>query len=146
MGRSNATDNPVWPCSSRYLNLSLVSLAVEYPEYWRIVQSRPLYILGWTPLVYGYSPGKPRFSMYEAEVWSESSTEYTASISNPLSVVKWSDDSPKRSMDGFSVFCSQSFLFCAIIYHAVDVLDDLLLYLQYLWTLNPKWHGSKYYE
>ena len=84
--------------------------------------------------------------MYEAEVWSESSTEYTASISKPLSVVKWSDDSPKRSMDGFSVCCSQSFLFRAIIYHAVDVLDDLLLYLQYLWTLNPKWDGSKYDE
>ena len=32
---------------------------VEKPAYWRIVQSRPRYIVGWTPRVNGNSPGRP---------------------------------------------------------------------------------------
>jgi len=38
------------------------SAAVEKPAYWRIVQKRPRYMVGWTPRVKGYSPGKPSFS------------------------------------------------------------------------------------
>ncbi len=44
VGRSNATDRPVWPCSSRYRKRRLVSSAVAMPAYWRIVHSRPRYI------------------------------------------------------------------------------------------------------
>ena len=33
--------------------------AVPNPAYWRIVHSRPRYIVGCTPRVKGYSPGKP---------------------------------------------------------------------------------------
>ena len=33
---------------------------VAKPAYWRIVQSRPRYIVGWTPRVNGNSPGRPR--------------------------------------------------------------------------------------
>ena len=33
---------------------------VEKPAYWRIVQKRPRYIVGWTPRVKGNSPGRPR--------------------------------------------------------------------------------------
>ena len=45
--------------SSRYLKRWLVSAAVAKPAYWRIVQSRPRYIVGWTPRVNGNSPGLP---------------------------------------------------------------------------------------
>src|SRR5512138_632355 len=41
VGRSNATDNPVWPAERRYLYRSLDSLAVPKPAYWRMVQKRP---------------------------------------------------------------------------------------------------------
>ena len=57
VGRSNATDSPVCPCPSRNLNRSFDSFAVPNPAYWRIVHSRPRYIVGCTPRVYGYSPG-----------------------------------------------------------------------------------------
>ena len=43
-GMSNAVDNPVWPCSSRYWKRGLVSCAVPNPANWRIVHSRPRYI------------------------------------------------------------------------------------------------------
>ncbi len=62
VGRSKATERPVCPCSSRNLNLWLVSSAVPNPAYWRMVQRRPRYMVGWTPRVKGYSPGKPSFS------------------------------------------------------------------------------------
>jgi hypothetical protein len=51
VGRSKATDSPVWPCSSRYRNRRFVSWAVAIPAYWRMVQSRPRYIVGYTPRV-----------------------------------------------------------------------------------------------
>ena len=35
----------------------MVSSAVAKPAYWRIVQNRLRYIVGWTPRVNGYSPG-----------------------------------------------------------------------------------------
>ena len=60
VGRSKATDRPVWPWERRYRKRSLVSAAVAKPAYWRIVQNRERYIVGWTPRVKGYSPGRPR--------------------------------------------------------------------------------------
>ena len=41
VGRSKAIDNPVWPCSRRYLNRALVSSAVPNPANMRMVHSRP---------------------------------------------------------------------------------------------------------
>ena len=60
VGRSKATESPVCPCPSRYLYLALDSSAVPKPAYCRMVQSLPRYMVGCTPRVYGYSPGKPR--------------------------------------------------------------------------------------
>src|SRR4029079_5129529 len=57
VGKSNARDNPVWPWSSRNLNLLLVSSALPNPLYCRIVQNLSLYMEGYSPLVYGYFPG-----------------------------------------------------------------------------------------
>ena len=57
VGRSKATDSPVCPWSSRYRKRRLVSSAVAMPAYWRIVQRRPRYIVGYTPRVNGGSPG-----------------------------------------------------------------------------------------
>ncbi len=59
VGRSNAHDSPVWPAASRNLKRSLVDSAVPNPAYWRIVHGRPRYIDGYTPRVYGASPGRP---------------------------------------------------------------------------------------
>ena len=59
VGMSKATESPVWPCSSRYLKRALVSEAVPKPANWRMVQSRPRYMVAWIPRVSGYSPGKP---------------------------------------------------------------------------------------
>ena len=60
VGRSNAVESPGWPCESRNLNRSFVASGVPKPAYWRIVQGRPRYIVGWMPRVNGYSPGNPR--------------------------------------------------------------------------------------
>ena len=60
VGRSNATDRPVCPASRRRWKRSLVLLALPKPAYCRIVQSRPRYMVGWTPRVYGHFPGSPR--------------------------------------------------------------------------------------
>ena len=46
VGRSNATDRPVWPAARRWRKRALVSPAVPNPAYWRIVQSLPRYIVG----------------------------------------------------------------------------------------------------
>ncbi len=40
VGRSNATDSPVWPCERRYRKRRLVSSAVPNPANWRMVHSR----------------------------------------------------------------------------------------------------------
>jgi hypothetical protein len=40
VGRSNATDSPFWPWSSRKRYRLFVSAAEPKPAYWRIVQSR----------------------------------------------------------------------------------------------------------
>ena len=60
VGRSKATDSPPPPCSSRYLKRAFVWSAVPKPANWRIVQSRPRYMVSWMPRVYGYWPGSPR--------------------------------------------------------------------------------------
>ena len=39
VGRSNAVESPVWPCSSKYLKRWLVSNAEPNPANWRIVQA-----------------------------------------------------------------------------------------------------------
>ena len=59
VGRSKATERPVWPWSSRYRYRLFDSFASPKPAYWRIVQKRPRYMVGWTPRVKGYSPGNP---------------------------------------------------------------------------------------
>ena len=46
VGRSKATERPVWPFSVRYLKRRLVSAAVPKPAYWRMVQGLPRYIEG----------------------------------------------------------------------------------------------------
>ena len=46
VGRSNATDRPVWPWFSRYRKRAFVSAAAPIPAYWRIVQTRPRYMVG----------------------------------------------------------------------------------------------------
>ena len=60
VGRSKAVERPGWPCESRNLKRSFVASGVPKPAYWRIVQGRPRYMVGWMPRVNGYSPGKPR--------------------------------------------------------------------------------------
>ena len=60
VGRSNATESPPPPCSSRYLKRAFVWAALPKPANWRIVQSFPRYIVSWMPRVYGYWPGSPR--------------------------------------------------------------------------------------
>ena len=60
MARAEAGES--WPFSSSSRKRSLVSLALPNPAYCRMVQYRPRYMVGWTPRVYGYSPGKPRSS------------------------------------------------------------------------------------
>ena len=59
VGRSKATDRPVCPCSRRNRYRRFDSRASPNPAYWRIVQKRPRYMVGWTPRVNGYSPGNP---------------------------------------------------------------------------------------
>ena len=56
VGRSNATESPVCPASSSWRNRVFVSAAVPKPAYCRMVQSRPRYMLAWTPRVYGKLP------------------------------------------------------------------------------------------
>src|ERR1041384_5802235 len=46
VGKSNATESPVCPRSSRNLYRRLVSSAVPNPENCRIVHSRPRYLVG----------------------------------------------------------------------------------------------------
>src|SRR5919198_8626 len=59
VGRSNATESPVWPAASRCRNRAFVCSAVPKPAYWRIVHSLPRYIVGYGPRVYGNAPGAP---------------------------------------------------------------------------------------
>ncbi len=54
---SNAVERPVCPCSRRYLKRALVSSGRPNPANIRIVQSRPRYMDGYGPRVYGNSPG-----------------------------------------------------------------------------------------
>src|ERR1051326_5070852 len=58
VGKSNATEGPVCPRSSRNLYRRLVSSAVPNPENCRIVHSRPRYIVGWMPRGNGQIPGR----------------------------------------------------------------------------------------
>ena len=67
---SKAVESPVWPCSSRYWKRSLVSSGVPKPANWRIVQSRPRYMVACGPRVNGYSPGLPIVSSGSAGVCS----------------------------------------------------------------------------
>src|SRR5437899_2401605 len=62
VGRSNATDSPIVPWSISWWYRRLDSAAVPKPAYWRMVQGRSVYIVGYTPRVNGYSPGSPSFS------------------------------------------------------------------------------------
>ncbi len=54
---SKAVESPVWPCCRRYLKRALVSSGRPKPANIRMVQSRPRYIEGYGPRVYGNSPG-----------------------------------------------------------------------------------------
>ena len=44
VGRSKATERPVWPAARSALNRAFVAFALPNPAYWRIVQRRPRYI------------------------------------------------------------------------------------------------------
>ena len=57
VGRSKAVESPVCPAARRSLKRALVSSAVPNPAYWRMVQKRPRYMVGWIPRVKGNSPG-----------------------------------------------------------------------------------------
>ena len=46
VGRSKATDRPVWPAARSARKRALVAPAVPKPAYWRIVHSRPRYMSG----------------------------------------------------------------------------------------------------
>jgi hypothetical protein len=46
VGRSNATESPIWPAASRCRNRALVSSAVPNPAYCRIVHRRLVYMAG----------------------------------------------------------------------------------------------------
>src|ERR1700681_3014008 len=105
VGRSNATERPVCPASSRSLNRSLVFLALPKPAYWRIVHSRPRYIVGCTPRVNGYSPGKPR-SLTKSKS-CKSSGSYARLISIPELVANFALRSGPRFSDGLSLRSSQ---------------------------------------
>ncbi|GGJ92944.1 hypothetical protein GCM10010123_23500 [Pilimelia anulata] len=48
------------PAASSCRYRALDSAAVPKPAYWRIVHGRDVYMVGYTPRVYGYSPGAPR--------------------------------------------------------------------------------------
>ena len=50
------------PWLRRYLKRLLVSSGVPKPANWRIVHSRPRYMVGCAPRVNGYWPGRPRRS------------------------------------------------------------------------------------
>ena len=62
VGRSKATDRPVVPASISWWKRRLDSAAVPNPAYCRVVHGRVVYIVGYTPRVYGYAPGSPSFS------------------------------------------------------------------------------------
>ena len=79
VGRSSASDSPVWPWPSKYLKRWFVSRGVPKPAYWRIVQSLPRYMLRWMPRVNGYSPGGGGASF-------TSSGPYTGWMAIPLRV------------------------------------------------------------
>ena len=51
VGRSNATDSPPPPCSSRYLKRAFVWAALPKPANCRIVQTLPRYMVSWMPRV-----------------------------------------------------------------------------------------------
>ena len=75
----------------------MVSSAVPKPANWRMVHSRPRYIDGYTPRVYGYWPGKPIFS-------STSSGVYSGSIGMPDMV----ENSASRSGVAANASCQPS--------------------------------------
>ena len=66
------------------MNRSFVDSAEPKPAYWRIVQSFPRYIVGYTPLVYGGLPGSP--SLAAASKDPRVPAEYRGAISIPESV------------------------------------------------------------
>src|SRR5262249_10977945 len=80
VGMSKAVERPVCPLSSRKRKRAFVSSAVPKPANWRIVQSRPRYMLGYTPRVYGNSPGRPTRASTPP---GRSSAVYTGSPSRP---------------------------------------------------------------
>src|SRR5919198_3546708 len=67
VGKSKANDNPVCPCSSKNLNLLLVSSALPNPLYCRIVHKRSRYMFGYRPRVYGNLPGSSSFIVSNLE-------------------------------------------------------------------------------
>jgi len=57
VGKWNAVESPVCPWERRNLKRAFVSSADPNPANWRIVQSRPRYIVGCTPRVYDTARG-----------------------------------------------------------------------------------------
>src|SRR5215472_7924625 len=81
VGRSKATDKPVVPAAMSCLYLRLESAAVEKPAYCRIVHGLVTYMVGYTPLVNGYSPGSP--SSCSASKSASALGPYTGSMGSP---------------------------------------------------------------
>ncbi len=125
-------DRPVWPCSRRKRNRSLVSLAVANPLYWRIVQKRPRYRVGWTPRVNGYSPGKLRSFRYSTD--SVSIGVYSLFTGIPDTVSNFSRRSGNFPMtflttESFHFFSARrSVSFSPMIEHLLSDLDQELSY------------------
>ena len=60
VGRSNATRQARLPRGEQMAKAPIRLGGGSEPAYWRIVHSRPRYIVGWTPRVNGKRPGSPR--------------------------------------------------------------------------------------
>ena len=86
VGRSKATESPGCPCASRYRKRAFASVAVPKPAYWRMLQRRPRYIVGWMPRVNGGRPGSP--SSRSASCPARSSAVYSGATGMPLPVSK----------------------------------------------------------
>ena len=83
---SKAVERPLTPCSSRYLKRRLVSSGEPKPANWRMVQSRPRYMVGWVPRVKGKRPGSPTSRRSSAPARVEASTR--SGMGMPESVAK----------------------------------------------------------
>jgi len=106
---SKAVESPLTPCSSRYLKRRLVSSGDPNPANWRIVQSRPRYMVGWVPRVKGKRPGSPTSRRSSAPVRLAASS--TSGMGMPESVARRAlrrGTFPRAWASSSAVHCSRS--------------------------------------